>query len=114
MTSDERPPARPRPRPASDSGADPVDLVPPTPAPAPAKASMRAPVVKPHEPAEVRDPMSGLTPGGAQGSFQLGVRVGEEYFDLVERVRADTQATKRKIIENALAYTYASYMKQGD
>lgn len=111
MTSDERPPARPRPRPASDSGADPVDLVPPTPAAAPEKASTPAPAT---ERAEVRDPMTGLTPGGAQGSFQLGVRVGEEYFDLVERVRADTHATKRKIIENALAYTYASYMKQGD
>lgn len=109
MTSDERPPARPRPRPASDSGSDPVDLTS-APATRPAAPATAAPATNP----EAGDPMAGLTPTTAEGSYQLGVRVSEEYYDLVERIKSETGASKRKIIENALAYTYANYMNQGN
>jgi hypothetical protein len=112
MTPDERPPARTRPRPASDSGADPADLTPPAPR-TPASAPVARAAVAPAHPAQ-GDPMAALTPTTGEGSWQLGVRVGQEYFELVDRVKAETGASKRKIIENALAYTYASYMKSGE
>ncbi len=106
MTPDERPPARTRPRPASDSGADPADLTPPAPRPSTPRATPASP--------PQGDPMAGLAAQAANFTGQLGVRVSQEHFELVERVKADTGASKRKIIEHALAYTYASYMKSGE
>ena len=110
--SDDRPIARTRPHPAPDAGADPVDLVPlalvPTPAPATAKQAHPSSGVESTSQAGEGDddPLAALTGNVAQGSFQLGVRVSSEYYELVHRLHKETGASKRKIVENALEYTY--------
>lgn len=57
--------------------------------------------------------MAALSAPVVQGSWQLGVRVAPEFYALVDRLHKETGASKRKIVENALAYTYPEYMGEG-
>jgi len=55
------------------------------------------------------DHLAALRTPTREETCQLGVSVSRAHADLVQKIHADTRATKRNIIENAIDYAYGAH-----
>lgn len=92
-TSNERPTARSRPRPAEDEGIDPI-----APAAGPPPTALPG-TVRPVEGAHARR--------GPEPTVQLNVRVASDVSALIDHQVSTTGRTKRQLIEHAIRQTYS-------